>query len=82
MSKTSSSVKTAFKRQLNLVLNKYIEKNNISYEEISAKTNINIYTLKKFDKSQRLTFYCLYKILDAFGLWFEIQIKKSKNCKK
>lgn len=83
MSTTSKAIKISIKRKLNDALKKYIMQNNISVEEISAKTDISLNTLQKIDKSKKLTSYCLYKILRELNLKVEIKLKKyeKKSCK-
>ena len=79
MSTASKAIQHSIKYQLNLVIKQHLNQHNISYHDLSQKIKIDVPTLKKIDKNEKLTFYCLFKILNELDLWFEIILKQGKK---
>lgn len=76
MAKHKTQISNIIKNQFNQVLKRYLIQKNITYEELAISTNIDIGTIKKIDKEERLTFYYIYVILNELGLWFDIKLIK------
>ena len=76
MAKHKTQISNIIKNQFNQVLKQYLIQENITYEELAISTNIDIGTIKKIDKEERLTFYYIYVILNELGLWFDIKLIK------
>lgn len=76
MAKHKTQISNIIKNQFNQVLKRYLIQENITYEELAISTNIDIGTIKKIDKEERLTFYYIYVILNELGLWFDIKLIK------
>ena len=76
MAKHKTQISNIIKNQFNQVLKRYLIQKNITYEELAISTNIDIGTIKKIDKEERLTFYHIYVILNELGLWFDIKLIK------